>query len=92
MKNRNDIITDFIEQGSARYAGKYSYRKVDYVSQDGKVVIVCPIHGDFSQTVVEHLKVGACSECSNIKRDPMIKVIPEDAHDFSNVVHKSDNG
>lgn len=42
----------------------YSYEKVIYQRTDWKVIITCPIHGDFEQTPSAHLSGCGCFKCS----------------------------
>ncbi len=53
------IISRFRE----KHRDKFDYSKVTYTGLQNKVVIVCPIHGEFSQTPNNHLKYG-CGICS----------------------------
>jgi len=43
---------------------KYGYTKVNYVHSKTKVIIICPIHGDFEQTPNSHLQGKGCPECA----------------------------
>ncbi len=54
----------FIERGRIKYGDKYDYSKVNYVNKKVHVTIICPIHGEFTQTPCNHLynKYG-CTEC-----------------------------
>ena len=45
------------------HGGKYDYSKVKYVNQRTKVVITCPIHGDFEQTPKNHMNGQGCPKC-----------------------------
>ena len=47
--------------------GKYEYNKTLYVQSKDKVIITCPIHGDFEQTPTNHLKGMDCRKCANEK-------------------------
>ena len=59
---------DFIEQAKEIHPDKnYDYEKVEYVNTYSKVIIVCPIHGDFQQTPKEHLHGSGCNDCGNIQ-------------------------
>ncbi len=40
----------FIEESKKVHNNFYNYDKVDYRGKDVKVIITCPIHGDFEQT------------------------------------------
>ena len=53
---------EFVERATKVHNGKYDYSKVVYVNNYTKVCIVCPIHGEFSQTPMNHLAGGGCNE------------------------------
>lgn len=55
---------EFIKQAQIVHQNKYSYDKVDYVNKITKVIIICPIHGEFLQTPKEHLKGRGCNKCA----------------------------
>ena len=48
---------EFIEHANKIYNGKYIYDKTDleHLDEMGRVIITCPIHGDFKQTPEKHL-------------------------------------
>lgn len=54
----------FINKAIEIHNGFYSYDKVDYVNARKKVVITCPIHGDFEQLPYNHLMGKGCNKCS----------------------------
>ena len=58
-------IDKFIERSTNIHGNKYIYSKVEYVSTQKKVCIICPEHGEFWQTPSAHihLKEG-CPKCS----------------------------
>ena len=61
----NELDTNsFIEQSKKIHQNKYDYKFVDYVNATKKVVIVCPIHGQFKQKASSHLAGFGCSKCS----------------------------
>ncbi|USD62320.1 DUF723 domain-containing protein [Vibrio sp. SCSIO 43140] len=41
----------------------YDYSKVDYKTAHKKVMLICPIHGEFEQTATNHLSGNGCPEC-----------------------------
>jgi hypothetical protein len=63
-KNKYEI--DFYERAIKIHGEKYNYDKVKYEKSLKKVIITCPIHGDFSVTPNSHLnnKTG-CKKCGN---------------------------
>ena len=60
-------ISDFTEKARKVHGNKYDYSKVQYVNNSTKVCIICPKHGEFSQTPNNHLRGQGCPECSNDK-------------------------
>lgn len=57
---------DFIAEANEVHKGKYDYSQVVYVNTETKVTIVCPIHGSFQQTPVQHLYGRGCPKCGLI--------------------------
>ena len=53
--------------------GKYDYTKVNYVKCVDKVCIICPKHGEFEQTPLNHIQGHGCPKCnlSHLERDVM---------------------
>ena len=47
---------------------KYDYSKTIYKSSSNKLIITCPLHGDFEQKANNHLTGMGCSECSKNKK------------------------
>lgn len=58
----------FIEQSNLIHNGKYSYKKTVYTDGRTKVIITCPIHGDFLQTPYHHLRGHGCPYCGHNHR------------------------
>lgn len=53
----------FIEKSNKIHDGKYSYEKTKYIRAKEKVIITCPMHGDFLQTPDAHLSGQGCPIC-----------------------------
>lgn len=60
-------LSDFIEKASKVHNNKYNYDKVDYISSKDKIIITCPIHGDFIQAPNLHLFGEGCPKCKKEK-------------------------
>ena len=58
--------SSFITKAKLKHKNKFSYEKVDYSNNRTKVIITCPIHGDFMQTPDSHLNGKGCSKCGKI--------------------------
>jgi very-short-patch-repair endonuclease len=53
----------FIIKAKATHGCRYDYSLVDYKDSKTKVVIICPIHGEFSQRPDHHISTGGCKQC-----------------------------
>jgi hypothetical protein len=57
-------IKDFIEKAKIIHNNKYDYSKVNYITAHKKIIIICPVHGEFEQEPTSHLLGIGCSKCS----------------------------
>ena len=58
------VTTDsFIAEAKEIYGDRYDYSKVDYKNRDHRVVVTCPVHGDFQVYAREHLDGKGCPKC-----------------------------
>lgn len=59
------IVTtgSFIREAKEIYGERYNYSKVEYKNKDHKVIVTCPIHGDFNVFAREHLDGKGCPKC-----------------------------
>lgn len=74
---------DFINEASKIHNYKYDYSKVIYTNIFNKVLIICPIHGEFKQVARDHLRGHECRRCAGTYRD---------CYDFindANIIHES---
>ena len=65
---RSKTIAEFIKEAKAIHGDKYDYSKVEYHGIHEKVCIICPIHGEFWQTPLNHLHGHGCYYCGGSKR------------------------
>lgn len=86
IPTREDInirnISSFLQNSKIIHNGKYDYCKVNYKNRNTKVIIVCPIHGDFKQSPYAHQQGQGCPICGmgtrhNNLRKPLSKFIKE---------------
>ena len=59
---------EFIEKARAVHGGAYSYDRAVYVNTRSKVVITCPVHGDFEQYPSDHTSGNGCARCGGTGR------------------------
>ena len=71
-KRRQSLsLTDsvYIERCRLIHKGKYHYDKTHLCGGlHNKVIITCPIHGDFKQEANEHLRGHGCPKCGGTKK------------------------
>ncbi len=56
---------EFIERSLKIHKNKYNYSKVNYINNNTKIWIICPIHGKFLQKPQNHLQEMGCRKCAN---------------------------
>lgn len=54
---------EFIIKANIIHNFKYNYSKIIYKLSKEKVIIICPIHGEFFQTPNDHLQNKGCPKC-----------------------------
>ena len=63
-------VEDFLKKAHEKYGNYFNYDKVIYKGTETKVIITCPIHGDFEQTPYCHLKTKfGCPKCGAEKQE-----------------------
>lgn len=59
---------DFIRLSNEAHNNKFNYDKLVYTKSQHKVVITCPLHGDFKQIAAVHLLGHGCPDCSGVAK------------------------
>lgn len=87
----------YIEEARIVHGDKYDYSKVEYKNTNSNVIIICPLHGSFSQRTDHHLNGSGCNLCgvdttaAKIKSTASEEFIPKalmvhgDKYDYSKV-------
>jgi hypothetical protein len=55
----------FIERANIVHNNKYDYSETAYTHSKTKIKIVCPIHGEFTQSPNSHLSGAGCPHCAS---------------------------
>lgn len=95
-------LNEFIARSREAHGDKYDYSNVNFGKITDKVVIICPIHGEFIQEARQHYRGQGCPKCGVEKRsasktystDEFIKKAIEvhgDVYDFSHVEYVGTN-
>lgn len=87
-------LEDFIKRSNIIHNNKYTYNNVIYIRAKSKVMITCPIHGDFPQKPNDHLCGCGCIKCSGRynKKDEFIQnanKIHNNKYEYSLVEYKN---
>lgn len=89
---KRKTATEFVLNASEIHNDKYDYSNVVYTNRNTKVIITCPIHGDFEQTPNGHLKGYGCYACGRNKTKTTehdfitkAKVVHNNFYDYSNL-------
>ena len=71
---------EFIRRAREVHGDKYIYDKTDTFDRDekGRVLITCPIHGDFRQTMANHLFGKGCHKCAAISKSEKHRLTQEE--------------
>jgi hypothetical protein len=77
----------FIDRSREIHTDKYSYLKTRFLSANRKVIIECPVHGDFSQRADGHLDGYGCRKCARIVINNKHKLDQELFIQMANKVH-----
>ncbi len=59
---------EFLTRAKTVHGNKYDYSKVEYKGAVTKVTILCPEHGSFWQTPLNHLQQHGCPSCARTTR------------------------
>jgi very-short-patch-repair endonuclease len=62
----------FIRESNIVHDNKFKYDKTDYIKNNIKVIITCPIHGDFLQNPLSHVLGNGCSNCNESRGEKEI--------------------
>lgn len=66
---------DFIEKARAIHGDRYDYSDTIYEKSKKKILIICPVHGEFIQHAGSHLRGVGCPNCKESKGEKLISEI-----------------
>lgn len=67
---------DVINRFKKIHKNKYCYKLVDYKNCETKIIITCPVHGNFKQKPVQHYRGQGCPTCGieKVKKSQNVRV------------------
>ncbi len=76
-------LNDFIQRANIIHNNKYNYDKTDLKSVKEKVIIICPIHGEFKQMPDKHINAKqGCNKCNKACKKDINNIIER-----ANIIH-----
>lgn len=89
-KNSNALSNDeFVSKASIIHNNFYNYSKTNYITCKQKVIITCPIHGDFLVFPHSHLQGISCRKCGNTKISKSKRMNQQKFLKLANQVHNN---
>ena len=76
-KNKKLTTDIFIKKASIIHNNKYNYSNLKYINNSTKLIIVCPLHGEFKQIPNNHLNGNGCPKCKESKGEKKIRLFLE---------------
>jgi hypothetical protein len=67
IKSQTKTKNEFITQAKQVWGNFFSYEKVEYKNANTKVIVTCPLHGDFLTRPADFLKHHGCPKCKDNK-------------------------
>ena len=64
IESQRKTTAEFIKDSKRFHGDYYDYSLVSFKSVHDKVIIICPVHGNFNQSAVTHQKGKGCKKCS----------------------------
>lgn len=74
-KNQRKSPEKFIEECKKVWGNRYIYEKTNYIDCETKVIVTCPIHGDFETRPADFLRKHGCPKCKGVKTSILNKKI-----------------
>ena len=62
-ENKKYTTCEFLEKTKMIHGDKYDYSKTNYTDTNTDVIIICKIHGEFTQKAKGHLSGYGCKKC-----------------------------
>lgn len=84
---QRDTAETFIAKAIATHGSIYDYSKVEYINQQTKVCIICPVHGEFLQQPNNHINGNGCPKCTPIKLKNKFMMTIEEFSDRVSSLH-----
>ena len=82
----------FIAKANIIHNNKYSYEKTQYIGIKNKIIIICPLHGEFIQLADDHKNGSGCKKCAINTRSSAKTLTTKSFIDRSKIIHNNLSG
>ena len=79
----------FIQKARKVHGNKYDYSKINYKNSRTKMIIGCPIHGEFLQDGEHHLRGQGCPKCGKENNLKALRVSKKEFIERANKIHNN---
>ena len=76
--NARRTLESFVDDARKVHGDKYDYSKSEYNGTHMPLIIICPIHGEFSQAPNDHLHGQGCPHCKQSKIENEVRNMLEE--------------
>jgi hypothetical protein len=89
-KKQSMTLEEFLERSKEAHGYTYDYSKVIMKGVDTYVIIICKLHGEFTQTPYKHYsEKNGCTECAIIRRADSKRFTLDEFISKANKVHEN---
>ena len=88
-RQQRTTIKDFTKKSNKIHNNKFDYSKSIYTNSQTKIIIICPIHGEFQQTPNHHLQGNGCCKCEYERKGKLKRVNFEKIKEKSKLIHNN---
>lgn len=76
-KSKFITLEEFLDRVKKVHGDRYDYSKVSYIDNSTKIIIICPLHGEFSQDPSAHLNDRGCPLCHESRGERKVALFLE---------------
>jgi len=80
VKTKTKTNFEFITKANIIHNNYFDYNKSVYIKSSIKIIITCPVHGDFEQLPADHLRGYGCIKCGKQKLIKPLTTFIEEAN------------
>lgn len=86
MRQKLNLI-NFLKRAQEIHGSKYDYSRIELKSTKDKIIVICPEHGEFNQSVNNHLRGQNCPSCGQESRTTTQRNTKEEFVVLAEAVH-----